>query len=53
MQARVDQLTEAGRDIVISTSKGISENGWDRVGGGVNDARVTLKLITQPVIVIG
>jgi hypothetical protein len=53
VEARVDQLTEAGRDITISMGEGISENGWDRVGGGVNDARVTLKLITQPVIVIG
>jgi hypothetical protein len=33
--------------------EGISENRGGRVGGVIDDARVALKLITQPVIVIG
>jgi hypothetical protein len=33
--------------------EGISENGWDRIRGGIDDARVALELVTKPVIVIG
>jgi hypothetical protein len=32
---------------------GISENGGDRVGGVIDDARVALKLVTKAVIIIG
>jgi hypothetical protein len=53
MEAGVDQLTEAGRDITISMVEGVGEDGGDRVGGGVDDARVALKLVTMSVIVIG
>jgi hypothetical protein len=53
MQARVDQSAEAGGDVAISMGEGIGEDGGDRVGRGVDDARVVLKLVTKPVIVIG
>ena len=53
MQTSVDQSTEAGRDIAVSIREGIGENGGDRVGSVIDDARVALELVTKPVIVIG
>jgi hypothetical protein len=53
MEAGVDQSTEAGRDIAISMVEGVGEDGGDRVGGVIDDARVALRLVTKPVIVIG
>ena len=53
VQASVDQLAKANRDIAVSTIEGFGEERGDRVGGLVDDAGVALELITKPVVVIG
>jgi hypothetical protein len=53
MQASVDRPAEAGGDVAISMGEGIGEDGGDRVGGIVDDARVALRRVTKQVVVIG
>ncbi len=50
VEADVDQLAEAGRDIAISMGEGVGEDGGDQVDGVIDDARVALKLVTKSVI---
>jgi hypothetical protein len=50
VEADVDQLAEAGRDIAISMGEGVAEDGGDQVDGVIDDARVALKLVTKSVI---
>jgi hypothetical protein len=53
VETDIDESTKAGCDVAVSVGERVGEDGGNRASGVIDDARVALKLVTKPVIVIG